>query len=854
MASSTPPLDPFRQHPFLLLSLLVFLTACGESSTAPAGGDEDPSDTDSDLVACEWISLESSSAMPVERIAIGSPPDSFDRPIWVQVRSPDDTTAGYTWMETTESTDSLVAPVHPLGDPGGGPVELSVTDGSVTCEPVDFTVEALPDAPGTLLATVDSLNTLVELQAEILGTTGQELAEASFDTLGIERFPLAIAQAVIAHADNPNSLASLAQGASEEFGDVDLTMADRLLARSGIPGLVSAHLARLRQVHARLPAAPGSEPRAGLGAAPGDSPTDYNCIGITTAFELDFCMNEAREAAQVLDGATGTVLKDAGTAVGVAGLVPHPGVRAGSAVVGAGMWAATTYFEGWSSVLPSELGDLTFDLTKEVFLEDEEGSGQWENAEITAESTGWGLDKAILEGIAQAASLAGPFGELSRRFESTELSLGDLLGFIQSDRVNAAIEAATGGDDFIEIPPEMFGPVPVDDEDWTESSVDGLGVIELTNRTTYEPRESGTGYVILRNVEGTFAGQTASTNKPVEVREITVDIQPDQEVADPGQVFAFDATVENAANPEMLDVTANLGRIINVTYEGDGLHTIEYAAPETSDFHDFITAEHTAETGARAYSSERRLDQADIYSQVELVIDPFATCAEVGEEAPFSAEVPGQDNPVVTWTVVEGVGEIDENGTFVSSETGQATIRATLVSDESVTAEATVTVGGCACWWSVQVTGVPNFGDATMDNGWSLGFTASGSNLFSISGNGSTSGGLTGYFYVYPQDQDVGAPFVPGTFQALTGGAYGTAQSTQFATQEGATSTAFLLEAGPDLLHGSASGTVTVSNYPYDDPNTYSGSFRAAFRITPEIEQDQGGGVTAYFCNSQSGQ
>lgn len=851
--------DLLRGSRNLIVSSLIIATAalaaCGDTATSPGGGDEPDPDPDPQSAVCDWIGLSQASAMPADSVEVGAVPDSFAAPVWVEVRVPEDTTTGYTWVEPGEGGVSFMpAPVHPLGDPEGGAVELTVTDGTHACPTVDFEIDALPEAPGTFAAVVDSLVATIAVQAELLGTTAETLAAASMDTLGADRYPVAIAQRVISHPDNPNSMTAIAAGTSEAFGEADLTITDRLLARTGFLASVSAHLAYLRGVAASVPS-PSADAGAVATSAPvlaqSDNPADYDCSDITTAFELDLCMEEARSAASVLDGATGKVANDMGKALGVAGLVPHGGVQMATAGLGAALWAAQIYYEGRANTLPSELAELTFDLTKEEFLEDEEGSGQWQNAMLTATSNGWELDKAILEGIIQVAGMSSTFkGFLDG--EAAELGMKEILEYIRDELVSEAIDAATQGEDVLRIPPETFGPIPIDDAEWSESEVDALGVLALTDRMTYEPRKSGTGYVIVQNVEGTFADQTRRTERPVEVRRIQIAIQPTSEQADPGQVFAFDATVENAAHPDALEVSASQGEIINVTYEGDGLHTIEYAAPETDDFHDFITARHTANTGARAYSDEPRLAQADIYSKAEVVVDPFATCLELDQDTTFSAEVVGLENQSVTWEIVEGTGEIDAGGTFTPTEPGYATVRATSVADTTLTGEATVSIGGCDCWWNVNVTGVPAFGDGTMDS-WSLGYTASATSLFAITGNGSMTDGTVGYFFVYPEDAEQGAPLAPGSFSALVGGSLGTTQPTQFGTDTLAFATAALVEADSARVEGTVTGPVIVADYPYDDINTYIGTFQAAFRITPEVEQDQGGGITEYFCNSQSG-
>lgn len=841
----------------LAAGVLAVLGSCGDA-TSP--GAEDEPDPDPDLAVCDWISPGSDAAEPGERIAMGVLPDSFETLTWVNVRAPDDTATGHTWLELDDArTATMVAPVHPLGDPDGGPVELTVTDETSTCAPVEFTIEALPEAPGTFGAVVDSLAAAVDVRAQIMGTTPETLATASFDTLAQELFPLAMAQAVIDHPDNPNSMASIAAGTSDQFGQVDLTMADRLLARSGFPDMVAAHLARLRAVAAEVPGAgAGSSANADARslsdplALQSDNPADYNCQGITTAFELDFCMGEAVEAARTLEGATGKLMNDMGTLTGAAGLVPHAGVQAGAAIVGGGVWLAQTLLGAYAGLLPSILEELTFDITKPSFKEDEEGTGQWENAMITASSTGWGADKAILESIVQATGLAGAFKGVANRFAGhPDLDLEAGVSYVVGDRIQAAIDAATEGEDFIQWPPEVFGPVPVDDDRWTDSKVDALGVLQLLDRKTYEPRKPGTGVVILTNDPGTFGDQTEDAQKEVEVQEITIDIQPPAKRADPGEEIPFLVITENSAHPQSLDVDANLGTISDLMYEENGVHTFIYKAPDQADFHDFITATHTATTGALGHTGDTPLDQADVNSKAELFLEPTAICLdEVGDDTTFTDTVVGLEDTSVTWEIEKGPGTIDDTGTYTATEPGGAIIEATAVADTTLKAKAHVTVGGCECWWSVQISGVPTFGSGLADEGYLVSYSLVDGDLTAIGLQGNDTSGSNGVLYLYPGTGS-GVPLAPGSYD---GGGQGSYTSGSTITHIYASDDSLppldisLLQADSTRVEGDASGLLVVDGQPIADGNVYTGTVSATFRITPNVVRDQGTGWTDFLC------
>lgn len=858
---------------FLLTAALVALGSCGEGTTEPGDDDADPdADPDPDFVACEWIALSATSAVPGSRVELGVVPDSFAELTWVDARAPDDTTAGHTWLEVDDGgTAVMVAPIHPLGDPDGGDVELTVTDGTSSCAPEEFTIEALPEAPGTFAAAVDSLQAAVAVRAGIMGTTPEALAAASFDTLTEELFPLAMVHAVVSDPDHPNSLVAIAAGTSDRFGDVDLTMADRLLARSGFPDMLAAHLDRLRDVAATVPtsttsaaSAPrsagtvtatrvdGDEPTGDMEvAAQSDDPQDYNCIGITTAFELDFCMREAVEAARSLEGATGTLMNDMGSLAGTAGLVPHAGVQAGAAIVGGGVWLAQTLLGAYAGLLPSKLETLTFDLTKATFMEDEEGTGQWENAEITASRTGWGADKAILEGIVQVTGLRGGYQGVANRFKGhPELDMQAGIDYMIGGQVQAAIDMATAGEDFIQWDPKTYGPVPVDADEWTDSKVDALGVLELVDRQTYEPRRPGTGYVILTNDPGTFGDQTVTAQRAVEISEIEVDIQPAAQRADPGEEIPFLVQTENAAHPQQLEVEAHLGTISDLTYEENGVHTFLYTAPGQADFTDFITATHRATTGALGHTGDTPLDQADVTSKAELFVEPIAACLEeVGDDTTFTATVVGLEDTSVTWEITKGPGTIDNSGVYTATEPGTAILEVTAVADTTLRAGAQVTIGGCDCWWSVQISGVPTFGSGLADESWLITYGISDGQLTSIGLQGDDTAGRHGDLTVYPGAPS-GVPLVPGAYEGIGIGSYvvGSSITHQFGSDSLPPLTVSLLENDSSRVEGDITGPVVVNPEPIAEDNSYVGYLTATFRITPNATAEVAPGSTLFHC------
>ncbi|MGD2046446.1 MAG: hypothetical protein PVH96_09515, partial [Gemmatimonadota bacterium] len=577
----------------------------------------------------------------------------------------------------------------------------------------------------------------------------------------------------------------------------------------------------------------------------------HDCAGITTAAELDWCMARARVAINALQGATGKVLQDAGTAFGAASLAPP--AKAAASAVGSVIYAADLYFDAASHLLPSELSELKIELTRSSFKEDEDSTGTWHNSEISAKSAGWSLDQRIVNTLLDKGGVSNAFGDVAVAAANlTGTGLGEVLGFLVSDRITNAITAKTGDPNgIIQIPSQTFGPVNVDAEEWTDSHVDASGVLAMTTRTVYEPRKTGTGEVVVETREGRFGGQQREAREPVHVGLITIGIDPTTAKVDPGATRSFDVTVHNADHPERLQVTAEHGSVTSVAYQGAGLHKVSYKAPSETSFHDVLTAVDTASTGTLQYSGRQPLAQADITSDVELMVDPLAACIdEVGQDTTFTATVVGLENKAVTWTVKQGPGTVDDNGTYTATEVGSAVLEVTAVADTTLKAQVQVTVGGCSCWWAVDITGVPPFGSGFMDDAWTLTYGESAGQLTNITLGGDATTGASATFSVGPLAAG-GISLSPGFYDVTGVGSY-VSQSTithQFLSTDSVPPlTLSLLEADSAHVQGDISGNILVDTQPIGDGNYSIANVQATFRITPNAVQDTGYGPTLNVC------
>lgn len=771
-------------------------------------------------VACPDLSLTSTSGIPLDRIALGRFPAEWTEPFAARVTDADDR-SGVAFVERIEDgTAHLVVPVHPSGSPDAGDVELRFNDGTFACPAVAFSIEALPPAPGEFTALVDVMQEVLDQQAAALGTTAEALRSSDIVDLPITAWPLAIAQSVLDHPDNPNSLRALAQGSAPWAAGSDLAMADRLYARTGIRAALAGSLS-------------GPAPSAGAPASPLAAVSSaLECVtgSVTDAPALDFCMRQASSAAFRIDGASGEVLGKLGFAAGAAGLVPLPPVKLASAGAGLAIWTLQSYREGVANLLPSDFVELRFTAAPLEFLEDEAGPGEWFDAEVVATSRGWKMDRLILDAVFQAVGARGAYDAWLERFMDPNL-VADLVGLLQTQAVQQAIDS-TEGSDFAEWPPELFGPVDVGDPNWATAFVNGAA-IELTSETTYEPVAVGVATldVRIRNEGGQFGGKSIASNDPAEIRvlQLDLDISPVEVTVEPGDPVEFIVTVTNSAHPEMVEVQANHGEAI-IVHLGEDRHQIAYAAPSASNlFPDLVIARHTATTGARGAPDAHDRTAIATVRVGRIIISPRDECVEVGAPIAFTAEVEGLSDPAVVWSA--SLGEIDENtGAYIATTNGTAIVTATSVSNPEIFDRVAIKVGGCTCSWTGLVDGVPFEG---MDGDFGeLLLTAGGTAIESlIVGRDDASGSIVAVFTT------LGGPPLPigttGSFPITVTGegdlAAGTLLGFTSLVPEGTGVQVLITENDGDVLAGSMNGNVFFFE-PF--PEGRMASFTMSFRIT----------------------
>jgi hypothetical protein len=670
--------------------MAIIAYACAAGPTGP------DADALYEVVACPLMQPVTQSAPPLEDVALGQVPETFSPPMLALVETDDAAVSGHAAVRLEAGEATLVAPIHPSGSPDGGQATVWITDGTLSCEPFDFAVEALTPAPGLLADIAGHMQAIVDAQAAALDATRADLIDTPLDEQPAPLLPIAVLQAFLDHPDNDNSLVALANGTAPIASDARLDLLEPLLALTGLePALAEVALPGAGAAGAPGVAASTAAATTAIGAAFCEPETIGDDAGL-----LDACMDAAREAQFELGGASGQVLQDMAEFFTYAGMVPA--LDAAASIAGFITWLALNDKLRTAALLPSTLTSMTMEVGPVEFLEDEAATGSWSNARVTATNIGWDFGKEFLEGLIAAAGAAGVFDKA----QITAPVNGTLLAIATGPGVAQLI--GDGTLESFQIPPETFGPVDVSSEDWSIARIATGDAVALTSHTQYEPRNAGTATLSVRTRDGEFGGQQESFEETITVGTIQVTISPDDVTLGPGLSQLFTVTVVNSADPEMVEIDdpSGLQGSADIEYEGAGTHTVFYTAPQTPDPNgsvDLLTVRHTAETGARGFSPDERLDIATIRFLTGLRITTPATCLEPGGD-PLQIEVEVDGDPGLTWTA--SAGTISNTGLFTPPSQAQlVTITVALADHPEIEDSIQLQVGGCTCSATLNVGG-----------------------------------------------------------------------------------------------------------------------------------------------------
>lgn len=666
------------------------------------GGDETPTEPNANPLV---IQLPTTNGHPLDLLPItGLSGDAND--FHMEIVSEDGAVLAGAPVLDFEGDFFFPLPFHPNGSPDGGQVDIRVADATGQSQLFSMTIQPLAEATTTLAEIVSLISENLELYAELMDTDIATLAELQWDALEPRHIPLRVVWSILADPANDNRLAELAEGRAPAIGEgqLNVVLLERTLNHIGLAEILTADHSVLNDLVAKKAL--------------------QNKSQIETIEELAAAMTRARSSAARLDpdSAVQQVNRDLATAMTILGFIPHPAAQATSAGVGAIQFAYSTARQSLANLLPSQFVELAFQVSNPFFNEDSEETGTWSEAQVIATSLGWQLDATVVDGLLTLGGVGSAYSGWMNRFESitSDAWMTTLRDFLVNNNLKDLV--ALGDGQVFEIDPELFGPINATGLPWTRG-YSLTEVISITGDQQYIPLEIGTDQLEIRSGEGLYGGAYVETAQTIEVRAITVDLDPNGgRVDNPGDLITLQATVQNADDTGLFWNIAPATWASEPVVQSPGVEIATIMTPLGGDDFPFqITVTSTASGGLRAGSTEQRFDAAIITTGSELQVDPSSVCLSEGETFTFSAYLNGEITTDVTWSLASGGGSISAStGTYTPPGSGQgvAVVVATSTLDDSMQASATARYGTCTCFWSATVGSAELEGtEATISSG-----------------------------------------------------------------------------------------------------------------------------------------
>lgn len=656
-------------------------------------------------VACPAFALAATQGVTLDEIDIGEVPASFELPVAAALTlGDDDEPSDLAFIRSDdEGALYLVVPLHPVTPSTGGPVTLTVTDGTQACAPVSFTILPMPEADGELAAVVDLLQAILAEQAASFDVTPEDLLAEPIDDLPPGLWPLAVAQTLL---DDPAADFSLRAAANGDLGAEARDWLDRMTAQLGIRD----------ELEAAVTASP-TEASAPTGASPPAPVSALTCLPdiiLDSAQLLDECMEAATHAEFSANGISRKVADDIKNAFAEAG---KRGVLLADVVAeafGIASWIIYSQREKAAALYPSQFTDMSVLVSKERFYQDEEGQGRVNAATVYATNDGYNLQDEIVEGVKQGISLAENHG----KFDFTTGTDADQIAGRVQGRIRTIVEQRLRESSIeeLDISAELFGPVDVTDPMWIDARVAAGVSIEVDEETTvYTPKSEGSSTLSVRTEDGKFGGHQITASAEVVVTPVAISISPSEIFVAPTdpeniQLVTFTVLVQEAAFPDRVDLDLSEhpqqgSAEIRISQKGN-THFVDYLAPEHPDFDqtDLIVVVDTATTGALANDPQPSATATIHFGSI--TVTPRAGCVELSDTVTFSPDVLGPTDTPIEWTAT--AGNIDDNGHYTAPATtppgGVATIRATSTQYPELYDEVTIPIG-CTCSSSVTLNG-----------------------------------------------------------------------------------------------------------------------------------------------------
>ena len=690
----------------LMIVLCLFITCSDNNPTEPNGGGTNgviiftPSASTGQAIS--WIELSGLPNDSKNYAGIVTPLTST-----FSASAVDDT--GYTYVRRTDSGDFMIMPLYPPDPIHGGVVQIILTDGEGNVsEPMEFTIDSLPEAPNEYSDVVALMQDVLTMNLALNGLTRDSLDFDSASDIPLTLLPYYLSYNVIDNPENSNSMRAIADGPIPYLNNnsIDIELLDRLYGLMDIRAYYEDIIANLDTTSSQVSLYNNSK-LSNISINSSQTCITPPSYGITTCAQLAAAMSDQAKRAKASASASEKVVNDiiSSTLLGISLI---PGAAPISATIGGALWTNSLMNSGFENMLPSEFVDeaTSFNPSITEFNEDYTEPGNWTEFKVTATSNGWKLDKITLEGVLQAVGALGAGEGISAVptvFSKNATSV--MKGFFEGQAQKAAIDKLTQGEDFVQVCPNTWSNINCADEDYSTTTVlSGNIVIDETART-YEPFEVGQATFKIETSDA-FDEDLTGIATSINTKAIEIFIDPYQAEADTNETVYFTARVENAENTTIEFTNENGGSLFST-----GLNAAITTPGSPWDPPIILKARSLSTTGLRATALDERTDEAPIYYTGDgtAYISPASKCLKPSESNDFTVVLSAGNIDSVKWeTVPQGIGSIIGSGetityTAPSTHEGQIQLKATVNGTRVAYAE--LDISDCICQWNLEASG-----------------------------------------------------------------------------------------------------------------------------------------------------
>lgn len=489
---------------------------------------------------CSDLNIAEKSGKPTDQIPLMGIPEGNDD-IFVNLIVDGKKTDLVTFVVFEPPNNySVIVPLHPDGISGGN-IEFEFTDEKVSCNPIQFTIESLPPAPGAFERLVNVIDNNYRQYS-----AAASISSASFENEEIpsDLTPLALAHFLLNGSENQDSLMNIASSTAPILSEekVDMELLDALTAHLNLVewGLESASLF----AEASLESYP---PFGKLARQP---------LNQYTAATLSSAMQKQSTCYRQLNGAAGDVLKKADYGLIVVGLVAPVPV----ALISTAALALKAPTEFCAYTLPSKFSSVEIDISIRNFPEDYDTDkhfgGVVNSVNVIPVSEGFTIVGMVID---TASNLIAGGKMLSKSVNGVELA-NNSVEFVDKVLTRAGYadkicQETTSCKDFtLTHPPETFPMVNVANKNFIELETlprpDFAIALNPGNNQRYIPVAVGLGALRVKAISGVFGDEYFQKEIPVGVQEIKVDLQPSSVTLEVGTSQSFRVSIESAEHPD----------------------------------------------------------------------------------------------------------------------------------------------------------------------------------------------------------------------------------------------------------------------------------------------------------------